>query len=140
MRQICIHGHFYQPPREDPGTGRILPQPSAAPHRDWNHRITEECYRANGHAAVWDDDGDILYRQNNYRHISFNFGPTLMRWLTRFSPDVHASILDADRMSRLDNNGHGNAMGQVYHHAILPLCSAEDKLTEVLWGQSQGSG
>ena len=81
MRYICIHGHFYQPPREDPQTGKIIPQPSAAPYPDWNHRITDECYAANLKAEIWNDKGEVVSVRNNYQQMSFNFGPTLLRWM-----------------------------------------------------------
>ena len=130
MRPVCIHGHFYQPPRENPWTGRIDPQPTAAPWPDWNHRITAECYRPNGRAALLDGRGEVRRRISNWEHISFDVGPTLLSWLDRHAPDVHEAIVRADRASRA-RLGHGNAIAQGYHHAILPLASRDDKEREV---------
>lgn len=109
-------------------------QPSAAPFRDWNFRITEECYRANLHAPVLDERGVVSEEINTYEHMSFNFGPTLMRWFARYAPDVLMGLRDADRASQKAHGGAGNAMAQAYHHSILPLASLEDKRTEVKWG------
>ena len=111
MPRICIHGHFYQPPREDPWTGEVRPQPSALPFQDWNQRITAECYRASAHAAVLGPDGEVVERRRTYDYISFNFGPTLLRWLTRNAPDVVQSLVEADQHS-LARLGHGNALAQ----------------------------
>jgi len=132
-RTICIHGHFYQPPRENPWTGRIESQASAAPYPNWNHRITDECYRSNCHAALLDEQGQVVQRRLTYSRISFDFGPTLLRWLERHAEDVYACILEADRRS-LRRWGHGNALAHPFHHAILPLCSDEDRRLEVQWG------
>ena len=99
MRKLCIHGHFYQPPRESPWSGMIEIQPSAAPFRDWNFRITEECYRANLHAPVLDERGVVREEINTYEHLSFNFGPTLMHWFARYAPDVLVGLRYADRAS-----------------------------------------
>ena len=127
MRYICIHGHFYQPPREDPSTGKIIPQPSAAPYPDWNHRITDECYAANLNAEIWNGKGEVVSVHNNYEQMSFNFGPTLLRWMKSEAPEVYENLVQ---------NAGAAAMAQVYHHSILPLCNARDKKTEVLWGIS----
>ena len=133
MRHVCIHGHFYQPPRENPFTGRIDPQPSAAPWPDWNHRITAECYRPNTRAPILDEHGAVRRRINTFAHTSSDVGPTLMRWLERHAPDVHESIVraDHDALARL---GHGSAIAQGYHHAILPLSSDRDRDREIAWG------
>ena len=131
--RVCIHGHFYQPPRENPWTGAIEPQPTAAPYPNWNHRITDECYRPNCHAVILDDQAHIVQRRLTYSRISFDFGPTLLRWLEVHAQDVYACILEADRRSRR-RLGHGNAIAQPYHHVILPLCSPEDRRREVRWG------
>ncbi len=133
MRKLVIHGHFYQPPREDPWTGVIRPQPSAMPFADWNQRITAECYRPNGRAAILGVDGQVASRMNTYAYMSFNFGPTLLRWMSSAAPDVLEALIDADRQSR-ERLGFGNAMAQAYHHSILPLANAEDKRTEIHWG------
>ena len=131
-RQFCIHGHFYQPPREDPWLGRILIEPSAAPMRHWNERIVAESYGPTGWAHRIGDAGKIIEICNCYEWMSFNVGPTLLHWLERNEPAVYARILDADASS-LRRWGHGNAMAQVYHHVILPLASSLDKELEVAW-------
>lgn len=131
-RHVCIHGHFYQPPREDPWLGRILIEPSAAPMRHWNERIVAESYGPMGWAHRLGDDGRIREICNCYEWISFNAGPTLLHWLARNVPDVYARILEADGAS-LRRWGHGNAIAQVYHHAILPLATPLDKELETLW-------
>jgi hypothetical protein len=133
MRSIVIHGHFYQPPRENPWLEEIEREASAAPHHDWNARIEQECYRAVVAARVLAPDGRISRILNTLEYISFNFGPTLLEWMEHAAPDTYARVLDADRksMARL---GHGNAIAQPYHHAILPLSSRRDKVTEVRWG------
>ncbi len=132
--QIIIHGHFYQPPRENPWTGVIPFQESAAPHHDWNKRITNECYAANSASRRLFADGSIRDILNNYEYISFNFGPTLFSWLEIEAPSVYQRILDADKISMTRNNGHGNAIAQVYNHIILPLASPRDRKTQVGWG------
>ena len=131
-RQFCIHGHFYQPPREDPWLGRILIEPSAAPMRHWNERIVAESYGPTGWAHRIGDGGRIIDICNCYEWMSFNVGPTLLHWLERNKPSVYARILDADASS-LQRWGHGNAIAQVYHHVILPLASSLDKELEVAW-------
>lgn len=131
-RLFCIHGHFYQPPREDPWLGRILVEPSAAPARHWNERIVEESYGPIGWAHRLGGDGKILEICNCYEWISFNVGPTLLGWLERRKPEIYARILAADAASR-DRWGHGNAIAQVYHHAIMPLASRLDKELETCW-------
>lgn len=133
MRSIVIHGHFYQPPRENPWLEEIEREASAAPHHDWNARIEQECYRAVVAARVLTPDGRISRIVNTLEHLSFNFGPTLLEWMERAAPDTYARILEADRKS-LARLGHGNAIAQPYHHAILPLSSRRDKVTEVRWG------
>ena len=130
---VAIHGHFYQPPRENPWLEIIETEESAHPFHDWNERITVECYRPNAHARVLDGKSKILEIVNNYSSISFNFGPTLLPWLERRFPSVYQRILEADRES-LKRFGHGNAIAQVYNHIIMPLANERDKETEVLWG------
>jgi alpha-amylase/alpha-mannosidase (GH57 family) len=130
---VVIHGHFYQPPRENPWIEQVEMEPGAAPYHDWNARITAECYRPNGVARVYDGQGRILDIVNNYRHLSFNFGPTLMSWLQEQAPDTYAAILAADAQS-LAALGHGNAIAQAYNHAILPLANPRDRETQVVWG------
>jgi alpha-amylase/alpha-mannosidase (GH57 family) len=130
---IAIHGHFYQPPRENPWLEIIETEEGAHPFHDWNERIGFECYRPNAYARILDGKGKILDIVNNYSSISFNFGPTLLPWLEKTLPAVYEKILEADRES-LRRLGHGNAIAQVYDHLIMPLATDRDKETEVLWG------
>ena len=131
---LIIHGHFYQPPRENPWTGIVDREPSAAPFPNWNERIYDECYRRNAFARVVDDQERVVRIINNYRGISFNFGATLMSWLERQHPRAYARIIDADRRSTQARGGHGNAIAQGYNHAILPLCNERDLRTQIRWG------
>ena len=133
-RFITIHGHFYQPPRENPWLEAVETQDSAFPYHDWNERITVECYEPNASARILDDGDRIRRIVNNYASISFNFGPTLLSWLQSAAPETYASILDADRLSRQRFSGHGCAIAQTYHHTILPLANDRDKRTQVRWG------
>lgn len=133
---LVIHGHFYQPPRENPWTGAIERQPSAAPSHDWNHRITEECYRPNAASRLLDQAGRIERIVNNYAWLSFNVGPTLLSWLAREAPDVVEALRQADRES-LARLGHGNAMAQAYSHMILPLATPRDRWTQIRWGLAE---
>ena len=133
-RYICIHGHFYQPPRENPWLGVVEVQDSAAPFHDWNERITHECYAPNTRARLLDGQGRIINLLNNYAWISFNFGPTLLQWMADAAPEALPGIVEADRLSQERRRGHGNALAQVYNHMILPLASPRDKQTQVLWG------
>ncbi|MGE5850943.1 MAG: DUF3536 domain-containing protein, partial [Candidatus Methylomirabilota bacterium] len=130
---LVIHGHFYQPPRENPWTGEIERQESAAPFHDWNARISAECYEPNARSRVLDEDGRIQDIVNNYERISFNVGPTLLDWLKSAAPDVVAAMLEADRASRA-RLGHGNAIAQAYNHMILPLATRRDRQTQIRWG------
>jgi len=131
---VCIHGHFYQPPRENPWLEAIEPQPSAHPYRDWNERITAECYRPNTAARVVDGSGTIIQIVDNFQRMSFNVGPTLMSWLEEHAPDVYRALIEADRASVARFSGHGSAMAQAYNHMIMPLASARDRATQVRWG------
>jgi alpha-amylase/alpha-mannosidase (GH57 family) len=133
MPALIIHGHFYQPPRENPWTGVVEEEPSAAPFHDWNERIHFECYRANAFVRVGETGPDEQFI-NNYAHLSFNFGPTLLSWLERYHGYTYARILAADRQSALTHQGHGNAIAQAYGHAILPLCNERDLRTQIRWG------
>ncbi|MBD2020213.1 DUF3536 domain-containing protein [Leptolyngbya sp. FACHB-36] len=133
---ITVHGHFYQPPRENPYLDAIERQPSAAPFHNWNERIHHECYRPNAFARVLNDHGDVVGIVNNYEYLSFNIGPTLMNWLERYDVEVYQRILDADRKSCERLNGHGNAIAQAYNHIILPLANQRDKLTQIRWGKA----
>jgi len=132
-RSIVIHGHFYQPPREDPWLDEVEAEPSAAPAHDWNERIEQECYRAVAAARLPGPGGRIARIINLYEWVSFNFGPTLLEWLERAAPDTYQAVLDADRLSRA-RLGYGNAVAMPYHHAILPLSTRRQKVTEVRWG------
>ena len=133
-RYICIHAHFYQPPRENPWLEAVELQDSAYPFHDWNERITAECYAPNSASRILDSEGRIVRIVNNYSKISFNFGPTLLYWLEQNQPEVYASILEADRQSARNFSGHGSALAQVYNHMILPLANWRDKQTQVIWG------
>ncbi|MFP4482354.1 MAG: DUF3536 domain-containing protein [Thermovirgaceae bacterium] len=133
-RYVCIHGHFYQPPRENPWTESVEIQESAAPFHDWNDRITAECYEPNTTARLLDESGRIRLLLNNFSRISFNFGPTLFSWLERRRRDVYEKILEADAESLSRFSGHGTAIAQVYNHMILPLASERDKKNQILWG------
>ncbi len=133
-RSICIHGHFYQPPRENPWLEEIEIQESAAPWHDWNERITAECYGPNGAARILAPDGWIRSIVNNYSRISHNFGPTLLSWLEKKHPGLYENILRADREGAARYSGHGPAIAQAYNHIILPLASRRDKITQVVWG------
>ena len=134
IRFICIHGHFYQPPRENPWLEAVETQDSAHPYHDWNERITAECYEPNASSRILDARDRIVKIINNYASISFNFGPTLLSWLEEREPATYAAIIDADRMSRDRFGGHGSAIAQVYNHVILPLANERDQGTQVRWG------
>lgn len=133
-RYICIHGHFYQPPRDNPWLETIEVQESAYPFHDWNERITAECYGPNASARILDERGYITRILSNYARMSFNFGPTLLSWLERSRRDVYRSIVAADGQSRKRFSGHGSALAQAYNHSILPLCSRREKRTQIRWG------
>jgi alpha-amylase/alpha-mannosidase (GH57 family) len=133
-KYLCIHGHFYQPPRENPWLESIECQDSAFPYHDWNERITAECYAPNASARMMDGDGRIVDIVNNYSRISFNVGPTLLDWMAEKAPDVLAAIVQADQQSRERFSGHGSALAQAYNHIILPLANRRDKFTQALWG------
>ncbi|MFH1726430.1 MAG: DUF3536 domain-containing protein [Elusimicrobiota bacterium] len=133
-RCICIHGHYYQPPRENPWLEEVERQESAYPYHDWNERIAAECYGPNAKARILDGENRIVRIVNNYSRTNFDFGPTLLSWLKTEAPAVYAAILEAERESRWRFSGHGSAMAQAYSHSILPLASRRDKRTEVRWG------
>ena len=134
MNHLCIHGHFYQPPRENPWLETIEEQESASPFHDWNERITAECYMPNARSRILDEEGLIQGIVNNYASISFNFGPTLLAWMEQHAPECYRLVLDADRESAQRFSGHGSALAQAYNHMIMPLANARDKRTQVLWG------
>ncbi|MBO3459481.1 DUF3536 domain-containing protein [Aetokthonos hydrillicola Thurmond2011] len=132
---VTVHGHFYQPPRENPYLDAIERQPGAAPFHDWNERIHYECYRPNAFARVLNDRGELMGLVNNYEYLSFNIGPTLMSWLEKYDVEVYQRILEADRNSCARLNGHGNAIAQVYNHIIMPLANHRDQYTQIRWGK-----
>src|SRR5207253_801777 len=132
MTSLIVHGHFYQPPRENAWTGIVEAEPSAAPFHDWNERIHFECYRPNAFVRIGETEtGQFV---NNYANISFNFGPTLLSWLATNHRATYQRVLDADSDSALKYSGHGNAIAQAYGHAILPLCNEHDLRTQIRWG------
>ncbi|MEX0806427.1 MAG: DUF3536 domain-containing protein [Candidatus Binatia bacterium] len=133
-RYVCIHGHFYQPPRENAWLETVELQDSAYPYHDWNKRITAECYAPNAVARILDNQSRIVQLVNNYAKISFNFGPTLLHWLETQEPEVYQAILTADRQSMKNFSGHGSAIAQPYNHTILPLANHRDRRTQILWG------
>jgi alpha-amylase/alpha-mannosidase (GH57 family) len=132
---VTVHGHFYQPPRENPYLEAIERQPSAAPFHDWNERIHWECYRPNAFARVLNDRGEVVDIVNNYEYFSFNIGPTLISWLENHDFEVYQRILEADIKSCQRLQGHGNAIAQVYNHIIMPLANERDKYTQIRWGK-----
>ena len=131
---VCIHGHFYQPPRENPWLGEVEVQDSAYPFHDWNERISAECYAPNSAARILDKDKNIIDIVNNYARMSFNFGPTLLSWMERHEPEIYSAVLEADKLSRNRFSGHGTAIAQAYNHMIMPLAGNLDKNTQVIWG------
>lgn len=134
MINICIHGHFYQPPRENPWTGEIERQDSAKPYHDWNERIYEECYKPNSQADIINDKGETVLEVNNYEYINFNFGPALLAWIQNKHPETYQKIINADKRSISLHGGHGNAIAMCYNHMIMPLANFNDKITQVKWG------
>src|SRR5579863_10042373 len=133
-RFVCIHGHFYQPPRENPWLETVETQDSAAPYHDWNERICAECYATNGAARILNVKNQITRIVNNYSRISFDFGPTLMSWLKENAPRTYRMLLDGERRSRKNFRGHSSAMAQVYNHIIMPLANRRDRITQIRWG------
>ncbi|MEQ9438619.1 MAG: DUF3536 domain-containing protein [Cyclobacteriaceae bacterium] len=133
-KYVCIHGHFYQPPRENPWLNRVEVQDSAYPFHDWNERISAECYSRNSASRILDSEGRIQDIINNYSKISFNFGPTLLQWMQLQAPDVYEAILEADRLSLKQFGGHGSAIAQAYNHLIVPLANPRDQETQIVWG------
>ncbi|MEM7770073.1 MAG: DUF3536 domain-containing protein [Cyanobacteria bacterium P01_A01_bin.37] len=132
---VTVHGHFYQPPRENPYLGAVERQPSASPFHDWNERVHHECYRPNAFARILNDQGELINIVNNFEYLSFNIGPTLMSWMESHDSEVYQRIIDADRLSCSRLNGHGNAIAQVYNHIIMPLANEQDKRTQIRWGK-----
>ena len=133
-RYICIHCHFYQPPRENPWLEQIELQDSAYPYHDWNERITAECYSPNTASRILDSERRIIDIVNNYTRISFNFGPTLLSWMAEHQPEVYQTIIESDKESQKRFSGHGSALAQIYNHLIMPLANQRDKRTQISWG------
>ncbi|MEM2021706.1 MAG: DUF3536 domain-containing protein [Zestosphaera sp.] len=133
-KYVTIHAHFYQPPREDPWLGQVLLEDSAYPYHDWNERITEECYRPNSLIPIVNSENYVVDVINNYSWISFNVGPTLLKWLEARAPDVYEAMMEADYVSRERFSGHGSAIAQIYNHMIMPLARREDKYLATYWG------
>ena len=133
---VCIHGHFYQPPRENPWLEAVELQSSAYPYHDWNERINAECYAPNAASRMLDEEGKIVEIVNNYSKMSFNFGPTLLAWMEVHAPATYQVILAADRESQEHFGGHGSALAQAYNHMILPLANRRDKQTQNHLGYS----
>ena len=131
---LCIHGHFYQPPRENPWTNEIDDEPSAAPFHNWNERIYSECYLPNSEAGIYENYTTLIREVNNYELLNFNFGPTLFNWIKEKHLNLYHRIIDADKKSVERRHGHGNAIAQVYNHIIMPLANLRDKLTQIKWG------
>lgn len=133
-RYVCIHGHFYQPPRENAWLEYVEMQDSAYPYHDWNERVTAECYAPNTASRTLDGEGYITTIVSNYARISFDFGPTLLSWMETNSTETYKAIIEADQESRQNFSGHGSALAQAYNHIIMPLANRRDKYTQVLWG------
>ncbi len=133
-KYVCIHGHFYQPPRENPWLNKVEIQDSAYPYHDWNHRINAECYIRNTSSRIWNKEGKIESIMNNYGWMSFNMGPTLLAWMENETPETYHAILQADRDSQKRFSGHGSALAQAYNHMIMPLANQRDQETQVIWG------
>jgi len=134
QRYVCVHGHFYQPPRENPWLETVEVEESAAPYHDWNERIEAECYAPNSASRITNRKGEIVRIVNNYERMSYNFGPTLLKWMAEKTPRTYRTILDADRSSAQHYGGHGSAIAQTYNHIILPLASRRDAITQIRWG------
>lgn len=133
-KYLCVHGHFYQPPRENPWLNKVEIQDSAYPYHDWNHRINAECYARNSASRILNEEKKIVDIINNYAWMSFNIGPTLLAWMEHEAPDTYEAILQADKDSQEHFSGHGSALAQVYNHMIMPLANQQDKETQVIWG------
>ena len=133
-KYLTIHGHFYQPPRENPWLEEIEVQDSAKPFHNWNSRISSECYEPNSVSRIVDSENRVLDIVNNYEYMSFNFGPTLLSWMEKYAKKTYNKILEADKNSRKMYSGHSCAMAQVYNHIIMPLANERDKETQIKWG------
>ncbi|ACH37164.1 glycoside hydrolase, family 57, DUF3536 domain-containing [Citrifermentans bemidjiense Bem] len=133
-RFVCIHGHFYQPPRENPWLEAVEIQDSAFPYHDWNERITAECYASNSASRILDGEQRVMDITSNYAKINFNFGPTVLSWMQFAAPKIYQAILEADKLSMEWRSGHGSAIAQVFNHMIMPLANSRDKRTQIIWG------
>lgn len=133
-RYICIHGHFYQPPRENPWLEEIELQDSASPYHDWNQRVTFECYAPNAASRILDSDRKIIDIVNNYKKISFNFGPTLLYWMEARRPETLRAIIEAGTQDKKLFSGHSSAIAQAFNHMIMPLSNYRDRRTQIIWG------
>ncbi len=133
-RYVCVHGHFYQPPRENAWLEYVEVQDSAYPYHDWNERVTAECYEPNSASRILDSDGFIASIVSNYARMSFNFGPTLLAWMEQAAPELYQAVIEADRQSRESFSGHGSALAQAYNHIIMPLANHRDRYSQVVWG------
>lgn len=133
-RYVCIHSHFYQPPRENPWLEEIELQDSAYPYHDWNERVSAECYEPNTASRILGSDKAIIDIVDNYSKISFNFGPTLLSWMQRKNPELYKTIIEVDKESQKRFSGHGSAIAQPYNHMIMPLANSSDKRTQIIWG------
>lgn len=133
-KYLTIHGHFYQPPRENPWLEQVELQESASPFHDWNERVSAECYAPNSISKIVGNGNKVLDIVNNYAHMSFNMGPTLMSWLENHDRYTYEHVIQADIDSVNEFGGHGNALAQVYNHIIMPLANERDKITQTLWG------
>ena len=129
-RYLCVHCHFYQPPRENPWLEAVELQDSASPYHDWNERVTAECYARNGASRILNGQDQVVEIVNNYSKISFDMGPTLLSWMEKKDPESYQSVLEADRLSRQRFSGHSSVMAQVYNHMIMPLANRRDKFTQ----------
>jgi len=130
---LCLHGHFYQPPRENAWTGEIETQPSASPFHDWNERILQESYKPNSEAVITDEHDKVTRRVNNYEYFNFDFGPALLQWIQKKHSKTYEKIVEADRRSMEIHSGHGNAIAMIYNHIIMPLANTRDKITQIKW-------
>lgn len=119
-KNLCIHGHFYQPPRQDVLTGKIPEETGTTPYHNWNEKIHAECYKPNADLG-------------NFEKISFNIGPTLFQWMESYDPVTYQKIIQQERKN-FEAHGVGNAVAQSYNHTILPLATREDKITQIEWG------
>lgn len=135
MKQfVCIHSHFYQPPRENPWLQVIESQESAYPFHDWNARINAECYKENAQSFLIGENGKIDGIVNNYSLMNFNFGPSLLSWMEKHDPNTYSLIIEGDKLGAKRFSGHGTAIAQCYNHIIMPLANFRDKETQINWG------